>query len=162
MALSVVSDCTINFNVSDVDPSHTNSAGGDVTQIQSSTTRNFGASPLPTIALEWSDTFTLASTTTTLDLTALLGQRGSTTSFSSIRKILIINLSTTTLFKITAGGAANPWTPSGISGTWDVQANSRFYLETCDVAWVVDGTHKLLKFDSGAHTVSFQIYLVGS
>lgn len=162
MALTVVSDCTISFNVSDVDPTNTIAANGDAMQIQETQKLNYGAVPLPTIGFQWSLETTLVSTSTTLDLTALPGPRGSVVSFASIRQIYIFNEATTTLFTLAAGGAANPWTPSGFTGTWTIQMQSRFYAETGDIAWVVDGTHKTLKIDSGAHTIKFKIILVGS
>jgi hypothetical protein len=162
MALTVNSDCTINLNVSDADLTNTLAAAGDKMEVSSSTKKTFGASPDPTLAMSWSGTFSLASTTTTLDLTALTGPRGSTVTFASIRQLLIINTSTGVGFVLTVGGAATPFTPNSLTGTWVVAENSRDYSETLGTAWTVDSSHKLLKFDSGAHTVTFKVFITGS
>lgn len=162
MALTVVSDCTVTINVSDSDPLNTIATAGDLMAYQENDKFNFGGSPLPTTGFQWSGSFSLASTTMTLDLTALSGPRGSTVTFASVRILYIFNTATGAGFVLVVGGAANPFTPNSISGTWAVNENSPDLHVNSGTPWVVDGTHKTLKFDSGAHTVTFKVIIIGS
>lgn len=114
----------------------------------------------------WFGTFSLASTTTTLDLTALSGGYGDT-SFSAVKVFTVIDHETTASKKITVGNAAsNQFVPGGLSSgtvTWDVDggATSTFMCATA-AGWTVDSSHKSVKFDSGSNTVSFSVVIAGN
>lgn len=118
----------------------------------------------------------LAGTATTLDLTSLADLGGSTVSFARVRLFVVQNLATTAAYTVTVGAAAsNQWT--GFLGTTTstvvlqpnvgATANQSLllfldpYSTGATTGAYVDGTHKSLKLDPGANTISVNVLILG-
>lgn len=166
MARTVAADLTVTLNVSDTDTSNTAAATGDVFTFQETAQLYYGASPNPVVSREWSGSYTLSATPTTLDLTSLTGLRGATETFATVRLLLIRNTSTMTGYGITVGNGSSPFTPGFSSGTttWAVPARSRWLAEYGDTAagWTVDSSHKTVKLDPGSNVVTCTVFIVGT
>lgn len=118
----------------------------------------------------------LAGSATTLDLTSLTDLNGGSVNFARVREVVVVNLATTAAYTVTIGpGASNPWTtgPIAVVGGVVLQpsvgqttGNSTFRASDpwsvgATTGWYVDGTHKTLKLDPGANTISVYVVLVG-
>lgn len=118
----------------------------------------------------------LAGTATTLDLTSLADLSGATVNFARVRLFMVQNLATTAGHTVTVGSAAsNQWT--GYLGTTtstvvlqpNVGATSNQsvftfldpYSTGAATGAYVDGTHKSLKLDPGANTISVNVLILG-
>ena len=156
MSRTVTADLTVSLNITDSVTGNT--IGTDVNAIQETATIG------PTVSRSWSSDLSLAGSATTLDLTSLTGPRGTET-FATIVGLYVYNLTTTAGYAVTVGNAAsNAWTGplGGTTPTLTVPAGSRLVLENNDTAWTVDGTHKSLKLDPGANTVSVRVVILGT
>ena len=113
----------------------------------------------------WHDERTLAAASETLDLTSLAGGPwGSTKAFASIKAIFIKNTGTTTGEDLTVGGAAaNAWCAMFADSTdkAKVMPNGVLAWWSPTDAETVDGTHKNLKIDAGAASITYKIVIVG-
>lgn len=118
----------------------------------------------------------LAGSATTLDLTSLADLSGATVSFARVRLLMIQNLATTAGYTVTVGAAAsNQFT--GFLGTTtstvilqpNVGATSNQSVHTfldpystgASTGAYVDSTHKSLKLDPGANTISVNVLILG-
>lgn len=118
----------------------------------------------------------LAGSATTLDLTSLADLSGATVSFARVRLIIIQNLATTAGYTVTVGAAAsNQWTgflgtatstvvlqPNvGATAAQSIFMGLDLYSTGATTGAYVDSTHKSLKLDPGANTISVNILIVG-
>lgn len=115
----------------------------------------------------WSQVVALIAGSSIYDLTALTGPTG-TVSFTKIKGIIIANLNPTDGNRLLVGNAAtNPWSAflSSSSATIEVPASGILVLISPLAQgtnpWTVDSTHKNLKFDSGAATITSQVTIWG-
>lgn len=159
MAQTVTADLTITLNATDTETSYTVAAGGDVTQLQETSTT------YPTVAKSWSSDLTLNSTPTTLDLTALTGPRGAV-SFATIRLAYFRVITLTAGYSVIVGAAAGTLFNGPMGGTaptTTIPPGSRLIWENEDTAgWTVSGSYKSLKLDPGANVVVLRVILIGS
>lgn len=115
----------------------------------------------------WSADFTLAATSTTHNLLALTGPKGTTT-FAKVKGYVLYNAETTDGRKLAVGNAGSDiWTPYQSSST------NIFYVPPSGIVlavnplvqttdpWTVDSTHKNWKFDSGANSVTGYVIIWG-
>lgn len=121
---------------------------------------------------------TLAATTIAFDLTstsANMTMSDGTTSFSHVREMIIVNNSTTTgqylYLDLTVANAFGVSTAGAgfIEGTMTdikipIQPGTNWFrwakpIGTTGV--VVDGTHKVIKLDSGAVSIAYQVLVIG-
>jgi|GEM_PF-1981465 len=112
-----------------------------------------------------------ASTSQTLDLTALTDILGAAVSFARVRVVAIKVYSQTDAASLTVGGAAsNAWEAFlSTAGTITIPAasaanqNGAFFLLTAPntTGWVVDSTHKNLKLQPSAHAFNADVFLAG-
>ncbi len=128
----------------------------------------------------YAKTLSLAGSATTLDLQSLTDLNGGAIVFTRIRELLIVNLAVTAAYTVTVGAAsATQWTTGPLGTTtatsilqpsvgqtapatngsmmrysdpWSVGASTGAY---------VDASHKSLKLDPGANTISVYVLLVG-
>jgi hypothetical protein len=113
-----------------------------------------------------SKTYSLVATTTTLDLTALTDPNGAsiTCTTGRVREFWIQNTSSYSL--IVGNAASNAWTGClSSTGTITIPAGGYFHFSDATsvgsgVGAVVDATHKNLKLDAGANTVTFNVLLL--
>lgn len=118
----------------------------------------------------------LAGSATTLDLTSVTDLSGASVSFARVRLIVVQNLATTAGYTVTIGAAAsNQWT--GFLGTTTstlvLQPNvgattnhsafvaTDIYSTGSSTGAYVDSTHKSLKLDPGANTISVNVFILG-
>ena len=118
----------------------------------------------------------LAGSATTLDLTSITDVSGATVNFARVRLIVVQNLATTAGYTVTVGAAAtNAWT--GFLGTTTstlvlqpnvgATANQSLWLAIdsfstgASTGAYVDSTHKSLKLDPGANTISVNVLILG-
>jgi hypothetical protein len=106
--------------------------------------------------------------TETLDLAALvrtvLGD-SLTTTFLTIKALLIVNTATAGLGELLVGGAAaNEWFyPFGAAGDKvSVPLNSPMLLSNTQWGWAVNDTHKNLKLEASGGDVTFSIAILGT
>lgn len=125
--------------------------------------------------------YTLAATPTTIDLTSLLDLSGASVTFARVRLLAAWVTTLTAGYLVTMSpGASNglaaltgasgaPIIPAGFQYT-DVNANVStipgllLFQDWASVGsngFVVDSTHKTLKFDPGANTVSMGLLIIG-
>ena len=124
----------------------------------------------------WSDRFSLVATTKTYDLTALAvpnvagyGTGSPIITLAKVKAIYLINESVTDGQILYIGNAAsNPW-----SACWDTATNRELVLPGSPMLksnlmaqgtnpWTVDATHKNIKIDSGANTITYTLVILGS
>lgn len=119
--------------------------------------------------LKHTKVYTLSGSATTIDLTNLTDDSGATISFARVRSLTVRNRSTTDGQTVTVtAGASNGWTAPGGSG-WSqyafpaTSACAGFYAFTAPntTGAVVDSTHKTLKLDPGANTITVDVEIVG-
>lgn len=115
----------------------------------------------------WSADFSLAATSTTYDLTALTGPRG-TVAFTKVKGILIYVSTATDGHTLLVGNAAtNAWFApfSGATVTHEVMAGGAWFtnshLAQTTNPWTVNSTNKNLKLDAGANTIAGTIIIWG-
>lgn len=106
------------------------------------------------ITKAWHDTNSLVATTASLDLSdgSLLDPYGAGQVFTTLKYIHILNNSA---FPLTVFGGTNGLIPNTIviSALGSIGLSSSF---------TIDGTHKIIKLDSLAATVSYSILFVGA
>jgi len=111
----------------------------------------------------------LASTTQTIDLTSLTDPAGVSINFARVREIWVVNTSTSAGFTLNVqAGASNGFTTALplAANTLKVPYSGALRLSDpvstgASTGFYVDSTHKTITFDSGAHTVTFYVLLVG-
>jgi hypothetical protein len=112
----------------------------------------------------------LASTTQTFDLTSLLAPDGSAVNFARVRELYIINYTPTAGFDlIVEQGASNgfAFVPAS-TAPYKCFANGGQYMlrdpnsSGASTGLFTSGTSKTIKVDSGAHTVTFYILILGT
>lgn len=115
----------------------------------------------------WSADFNLAATSTTYDLTALTGPRGTVT-FTKIKGIWIYVSTATDGHTLLVGNAAsNQWYApfSGATVTHEVMAGGAWmalsHKAQTTNPWTVDSSNKNLKLDAGANTIAGTIIIWG-
>lgn len=126
-----------------------------------------GTGAVDTADIVWSDTRTLAATTENLDLAgSLTNAFGATITFARIKGIIIHNKNSSVGAVLTVGGAASnafplfsdtsdkyPIGPDGVFLVWEPSAAAKA---------VTASTGDILKMDSGAATITYDIIIVGS
>ena len=125
----------------------------------------------------YAKSLSLAGSATTLDLTSLTDLNGGSVNFARVRELVIVNLATTAAYTVTAEpGVSNPWT----TGPWGTSTSTtiiptnvgatgnysffRFvdrYTVGATTGAYVDGTHKTIKLDPGANTISVYVLILG-
>lgn len=113
---------------------------------------------------------TLASTTLTIDLTSLTDPFGGAINFARVRELFVLNYTATAGFDlIVEQGASNGFAfvpPS--ANAYKCFANGGCYwlrdpnTSGASVGLFTSGSSKTIKFDSGAHTVTFYILILGT
>lgn len=123
----------------------------------------------------WNVRATLAATTATYDLTSLAvpnvagsGTGSPIVTFAKIKGLFVYSESTTDGQILLVGNAAsNAW--SAFTDTAAAKLNvmpssplilTNLYAQGSN-PWTVDSTHKNLKFDSGAATITFNVIIIG-
>ncbi len=108
----------------------------------------------------------LVATTIDLDLTTLVANDDSV-GFSHVREVLIYNDDATVggAKVLTVGLGTNPinyWL-GGTTPTFIVHPGTaaRFACPLQTAGWLVDGTHKILRLDSGVNTVAYRVVILG-
>lgn len=85
--------------------------------------------------------------------------------FTKIRVLIIKNLNTTSGQDLLVGGAAatawEKFVGDVVGGKISVPASGILVMQAPIDGWAVDNTHKLLKLDAVAGTVSFEMQVVG-
>jgi hypothetical protein len=107
----------------------------------------------------------LASTTQTIDLTSLTDLNGGAVNFARVREFFVLNTAGTAGFDLViSGGASNPWSKLGACTAfanggclWQRDPNSTGGGN----GLVTAGGSKTVKFDSGSHTVTFYVLILG-
>ena len=113
--------------------------------------------------------FSLASTTTTLDLTSLTDAGGGAIVFARIRELIVYvyDASAAHLIKVYAGASNGiTWVPPvanylQVAGNGGSLRLSDPQTVGSSLGYYVDGTHKNLVFDSVANTVTFYVLIAG-
>lgn len=129
------------------------------------------------IDLLYGKVLSLAGSATTLDLTSLTDLNGAAINFARVRELIIVNQAVTAAFTVTVGAAAsNAWStgPLGTSTSTSIlqpsvgQTVGLSMLRWSDpfttgatTGGYVDSTHKALKLDPGANTISVAIIIAG-
>lgn len=145
----------------------TNTAGVSLVSVPIGTIQNVNLTPgtgSGQADLQWSHSGILTSSTVTFDLTALVGVNG-TVNMARVKFIYIKNLATSDTFSLILGNAS----PNGWSGPFDaatdtftIPASGEFLAAgPLITGWITGGSNKNIKLDSGAHTVSYSIVIVG-
>lgn len=115
----------------------------------------------------WSQTVILLGGSFTYDLTSLSGPTG-TVSFSKIKGFILTNTNTTDGNRLLVGNASsNVWSAFLSSSTTTIEVPASGTL--CMInpllqgtnPWTVDSTHKNLKIDSGAATITSKLIIWG-
>jgi hypothetical protein len=128
------------------------------------------------VDLIYAATLTLSATPTTLDLTSLTDPLNGAVAFARVREFYLRNNATTDGWTVVVGGgAANPWAGASqflqASSTVTVGPSTSStspctgklaFAAPNTTGYVVDGTHKTLKLDPGANTLTVEILIVGS
>ena len=96
------------------------------------------------------------------DLTAVACSDGST-GFSHVREVIVWN--DDLVNQLTVGLGTNPFNPFlGGTSPWAIVepgSHRRFFKPLGINGWTVDSTHKTLRIDPGANTISYRIYVHG-
>lgn len=126
-----------------------------------------GTGAVDTADYIWSDTRSLAATTENLDLAGgLTNAFGVALTFARIKAILIHNKNTTAGNNLTVGGAASNAFPLFADDTdkYTIGPNGIFLIWEPSAAAkaVTASTGDILKMDSGASTITYDIIIVGS
>lgn len=95
--------------------------------------------------------YTVTTTPTSVDLTALTDWAGNALSFSTVKALLIVNRGTVT---VTTGGGTNAVIPSQ-----DVTAGGCRLLQS---TVTVDGTHKIITLTAASGSATVDIELAGT
>jgi hypothetical protein len=114
-------------------------------------------------------TFSLASTTQTLDLTTLTDPAGNAITFARVREFIVVNTSTAPGQDLQVySGASNGWSPIGaVTATPTFARYSGSYRLSDPTSTgsgngnVVGSTSKTVTFNSGSNTVTFYVIIVG-
>jgi hypothetical protein len=122
------------------------------------------------VDLMYEAAISLASTTLTIDLTSLTAPDGSAVNFARIRELYVLNYSATAGFDLLVEqGATNPWAyvPATANAFKCAANGGQYYLRDLNSTGagnglVTGGSSKTIKFDSGAHTVTFYLLLLGT
>jgi hypothetical protein len=119
----------------------------------------------------YAKTFSLASTTQTIDLTSLTDPAGNSINFARVREFIVVNTSTTAGYDLEVySGSSNGWAPIGaVSGTpcYVRYGSGAMYRLSDPVSTgsgngnVVGSTSKTITFNSGSNTVTFYVIVVG-
>lgn len=125
----------------------------------------------------YAKSLSLAGSATTLDLTSLTDLNGGSVNFARVRELVIVNLATTAGYTVTVGAAgSNAWStgPLGTSTSTSIlmpsvgQTTALSTLRWSDpfstgasTGGYVDSTHKNLKLDPGANTISVYVLIAG-
>lgn len=107
----------------------------------------------------------LAASATTIDLTSLTGFFGETINFARVREAIGYNPDTTAGHDVTLSqGASNGWTYAPVGKLFASGGAFRIAdpLSTGGGnGMIVDGTHKTVKFDPGANTITIYVLFFG-
>jgi hypothetical protein len=122
------------------------------------------------IDLMYEAAISLASTTQTFDLTALTDPAGAAVNFARVRELFVLNYTASAGFDlIVETGAANGWqfVPAAAAPYTCFANGGCYWLRDPNTTGAskglyTDGTHKNIKVDSGSHTVTFYILILGS
>ena len=113
----------------------------------------------------WHDTRSLTATSETLDLsTGLTDPLGVPVAFTGIKAIAIWVTTTTVGVSLSVGAAvANAWSGmfANSSDILTIGPDARFLWWCPGAASTVDATHKNLKLDAGAGTLTYNIVIYG-
>jgi hypothetical protein len=127
------------------------------------------------VDLVYAKALSLAGSATTLDLTSVTDLSGASISFARVRVLVIQNLATTAAYTVTVGNAASNIFTGFIASTGtvviqpNVGATSNYsshvftdlYSTGASTGAYVDSTHKNLKLDPGANTISVNVLILG-
>jgi len=171
MADAVTGFISCNVNLTSVrDATHSAGSASEAFNVGSAIIQIASGTGINQCNQVWGKTATLAATTVTYDLTALTGSAGETKAFSKVKLLCIFNNDTVAGHDLVCfDAAATAWqaplddatatvtVPGGCSagGTPLLLANMTA------AGWTVDGSHKSLKLNSGANSVSYTILIAG-
>lgn len=116
----------------------------------------------------WHDRRTLSATSEDLDLSgSLTGSFGVSVAFTKIKGFLVYNRATTAGYTLALGGAASNQFINWVANSSDivnVGPGGCFFLWNPSLAGyaVTAGTGDLLKINSGANAITFDIVLIGT
>lgn len=128
------------------------------------------------VDLIYAKQLSLAGSATTLDLTSVTDLSGTSISFARVRELWIQNLATTAAYTVTVGAAATNQfvgflgtttstciipTNVGATGNYAVVRFCDPYTTGASTGAYVDSTHKNLKLDPGANTISVNVLIIG-